>query len=214
MAHPRRTTNGRDEWSGRSRVDEQLRNGRTDGEARSTMSESERETVNGPQTPEERLAVLLVAVGDDRLALETGYVGRVAESVSIRRVPRTASVVAGVAEVDGEVTVVIDTPVLLGGEATPIDENRPVVRLDRRRDGDRVGLLVDGVEGFENVDVERLAPVDREPRRESALAASAETPADHWYRAAIEGSDGTSPDRVGVLDVEYLLQRVASTTQT
>jgi len=178
------------------------------------MSESERETVNGPQTPEERLAVLLVAVGDDRLALETGYVGRVAESVSIRRVPRTASVVAGVAEVDGEVTVVIDTPVLLGGGPTPVDDSRPVVRLDRRRDGDRVGLLVDGVEGFENVDVERLAPVDREPRRESALAASSETPADHWYRAAIEGSDGTSPDRVGVLDVEYLLQRVASTTQT
>jgi len=202
---------GPNEWSGRSRGDEHPPEGRSDGEVRSTMSESE--TTTGQGAHEDRLAVLLVGVDDDRLALETGYVGRIAESVSIRRVPRTASVIAGVAEVDGEVTVVIDTRAVLGGGATPIDENRPVVRLDRRGDGDRVGLLVDGLEGFENVDVARLAPVDRERRREAALAASAETPSDHWYRAAIEGSDGASPDRVGVLDVEYLLQQVASTTQ-
>jgi chemotaxis signal transduction protein len=162
----------------------------------------------------DRLAVLFVAVGDDTLALETGYVGRIAESVSIRQVPRTASLVAGVSEVDGGVTVVIDLRAVLAGEPTPIDEDRPVVQLDRRRDGDRVGLLVDDVEGFENVDAARLAAVDREPDRENALTAPAETPSDHWFRARIETGDETDTDSVGVLDVEYLLQRAASTTQT
>jgi chemotaxis signal transduction protein len=177
------------------------------------MSETEAAGGTSP-SGDDRLAVLLVAVGGDALAIEAGYVGRIAESVSIRRVPRTASVIAGVAEIDGEVTVVIDTRTVLAGGSTPVDAGRPVVQLERRRDGDRVGLLVDDVEGFENVDAGRLEAVDRDPDRGNALVTPAETPTDHWFRARIDAGDETAPDWAGVLDVEYLLQRAASTTQT
>ncbi|MFC7047368.1 chemotaxis protein CheW [Halobacteriaceae archaeon GCM10025711] len=184
------------------------------------MSGSEPSTA-APAPADELLSVLQVTVAGVDVAIEAGWVGAIAETVSVTPVPRTAPAVAGVAAIDGDVTAVIDAAVVFGRPPSDATTDRPVVRLARDR-GETVGLLVDEVGTFENVPISLVEPVDRDRPADPFGAAADESPSppsvdartSHWFRAVVEPDGERRPDPVGVLDVNYLLQLVATTTQT
>jgi chemotaxis signal transduction protein len=168
-----------------------------------------------PEDERERLSVLLVEAGGAVHAVEAGRVGYVAEEFTVTRIPRTPPLVVGVGEIENEITVVVDATRALGESSATSAASRRVVQLPREG-GDTVGLLVDGVRGFENVDVAALAPVERPPEGESDTPADAADAGDghtNWFRATIEPSDPADGEAIGVLDVPYLLQRVATITR-
>lgn len=188
------------------------------------MSESDTGPESGQDAPPtDRLTVLWVRVGDRRYAIEAGWVQHVAEAVSVTGVPRTPQCVTGVADIAGAVTVVVDVAAVLDRRLPSAASDGPVVQL-ARTDGDDVGLLVDAVGDFENVAVSRLEPVDRDPSldpaagnpflgRDAPADESDAAPTSHWLRAFVDDGDDGGDHPSGVLDVTYLLEQVATTTE-
>ena len=184
------------------------------------MSGSEPSTA-APATADELLSVLQVSVAGVDVAVEAGWVGAISESVSVTPIPRTAPAVAGVAAIDGDVTAVIDAAVVFGQPPTDSTTDRPVVRLARDR-GETVGLLVDEVGTFDNVPISLVEPVDRDRPADPLGVADDEATSpptvdartSPWFRAVVESDGERRTEPVGVLDVNYLLQLVATNTQT
>lgn len=176
---------------------------------------------SGDRTPtDQQLSVLLVRVGDSVHAVEAGYVARVVEEFALTRIPRTSDLVAGMSELDGEATVVVDVGRALGASRSgEPSATRRVVKL-HREGGGAAGLLVDGVVGFETVDVDEIEPVER-PGDGTPATDADDAPRDAdetrdaatWVRATVAPNDSTRPNPVGVLDLPFLLQRVATSTR-
>ena len=93
--------------------------------------------------PSDWIRLLPLRVGDDWYAVESGRVDGVLAPETVTRVPHTEAVVAGVARLRGETTVVVDGHELLGAP-TPGGERRVVV-FRRGPDDTPVGLAVDEV---------------------------------------------------------------------
>ena len=104
----------------------------------------ETEGEDGGAEPEQRL--LTVKLGAEDYAFDVTTVAEVIEPTSLTRVPRTPPVVAGVIELRGRVTTVLDPAAVLDPVGTS-GEDRPIVVFDQEETGRQgaVGWLVDDV---------------------------------------------------------------------
>jgi purine-binding chemotaxis protein CheW len=135
---------------------------------------------------------LLVAVGEQRYAVESGHVERVApfDPDAVTAVPNTPASVAGVASVDGEVTVLVDLRERVGAPVT--GDGRLVVV---EREGRAVALIVDSVVGLDTYATDAVTPA-------SAVAAEVFDADRRWYAAVVRDGDR----RAYVLDTAALVE--------
>ncbi len=100
---------------------------------------------------------LIVHVGDHRVALPESSLVEVARAVALTPVPGAMSdLVAGVCNLRGKAALVLDLRARFGASAAP---PRPADSLVFVRAHDRnVGLLVDRIDDFAAIDLERLVP--------------------------------------------------------
>lgn len=177
----------------------------------------------GADTNLDRVEFLFVRVDDTSYAIESGRLRRVAYPTSITPVPRTPERIRGVAAVDGETTVVTDAGIAFGHPTASTAGSRLVV-LERK--DEPLGLLVDNVEGFETVDVDRISLTTEDSSFRARIAepdnddSAPDTPPDGVDSNAPSG--GTSPsavderdsetsgDRIAVVDVDALFEAVTS----
>lgn len=100
---------------------------------------------------------LIVRVGEHRVALSASSLVEVSRAVALRRVPGAArAMIAGVCNLRGKAAVVLD---LRGrfGLPTPAPRPRDAIVFVRAHDRS-VGLLVDAIDDFLEIDPERLVP--------------------------------------------------------
>lgn len=112
-------------------------------------SEEQRE---GDDEPEEELErFLFFSIGERRLAVSVDEVKTIVDPpTSPTRVPRSPDSIAGVVDLRGEITAVIEPRELFPAEAAPSDEPRLVV-FDRPTDRQPAAMIVDEVRGVEAV---------------------------------------------------------------
>jgi len=100
---------------------------------------------------------LIVRVGEHRIALPEPSLVEVARAVALTSVPSTSrDLVAGVCNLRGKVTVVLDLRGRFGEPTLPPRPSDALVFLVAH--GRTVGLLVDHIDDFVPIDVERLRP--------------------------------------------------------
>jgi purine-binding chemotaxis protein CheW len=124
--------------------------------ARATLEERARLLARpvAPDRNEDGFEVLAFTVAGRGYAVELRCVGEVLPRAAISRLPWAPPALVGVANVRGDIVVVVDTARLLGIGELRVDG--PVVILDP--DGYRFGLLVDAVDGMTWIAAATLAP--------------------------------------------------------
>lgn len=106
-----------------------------------------------------RLEVLLVSLGDARLALPLLAVVEVLPGLALSPLPKAPAVVAGVANLRGEPLPVVDLRARLGRPTRAMHpDDHVVVCLVGSR---RVGIWVDQASDLDRVDADSLVSVDR-----------------------------------------------------
>lgn len=135
---------------------------------------------------------LLVAVGEERYAVESGGVERVApfDPDAVTAVPNTPPAVTGVTALDGEVTVLVDLRERTGA---PVTTDGRLVVLDR--EGRAVALIVDSVVGLDTYPTDAVAPA-------SAVTAELFGAEEGWVAAVVRDGDRRS----SVLDTDALVE--------
>jgi purine-binding chemotaxis protein CheW len=132
------------------------------------------------------MELLEFRLGRDRYAIETRHVGEVLPLVDLTPVPCTPAFVAGVVNVRGRITVVIDIRKFFGLATRGLIDLHHVILV---RGGElELGVLADAVVGVRTHAREEL---------QAALPASAGVPADHVM--------GMTAERVLVLDLPRML---------
>ncbi|MBI4956646.1 MAG: chemotaxis protein CheW [Myxococcales bacterium] len=101
-------------------------------------------------------SVLVVGCAGGRYGLDAGLAVELLPLASVTRIPRASPFVAGVSNRRGEVLLLVDLGALLGLSRSGIADLTKVIVVGAR--GDEVGLLVETVEGIEDVDPSRVAP--------------------------------------------------------
>ncbi|MCW2620489.1 MAG: CheW protein [Frankiales bacterium] len=101
--------------------------------------------------------VIVVRLGGTRYALPMESVAEVGRPPGLTRVPGLPAWVAGLGNWRGRVLAVLDLRPLLAGVAEPFDRRARLLVLFR--DGVRVGLLTEGVDGTVQLDPEKVEPV-------------------------------------------------------
>lgn len=159
------------------------------------QSSTETDDEDDPTTAQTRL--LTVTIGGEDYAFDVTAVAEVIEPTSLTRVPRTPAVVAGVTDLRGRVTTVLDPATLIKPGRTPPAE-QPIVVFD----GDQleqqgtVGWLIDDVGQV-------LTPTAADYR---------EPPGDdEWVTRAFRGDDG---GYVLVIDLPQVFDRAATAVAT
>lgn len=137
----------------------------------------------------ERIQLLQVRVGDRTHAVEAGHVAGVVDLPAETPVPHTDPAVVGVVRLREDVSVLLDTHLLVGADR-PTDRPPRAVVLESGPDERPVALRVDAAEGLERVHVDRLRPVDQTDLDPDVFA----------------GAVGEGADRFGLLGVERLAE--------
>lgn len=107
----------------------------------------------------EHVEFVRVHLGGETYGFELGRVNQLVRHPSLTRVPRTASSITGVTEIQGNVTAAIDGRRLL--ETDPheaVDSPRILVVFTRSDDDQPVGILVDRIDGIEAHSVDVIEP--------------------------------------------------------
>lgn len=137
--------------------------------------------------------LLTVTLGGETYAFDVTTVSEVIEPTSLTRVPTTPPVVAGVTDLRGRVTTVLDPAAVLEPVGTSTTE-RPIVVFDSDQIDHQgaVGWLVDDVR-------EVVTPTAEEYR---------DPPQDHeWIDRALQRADGRY---VLVIDPQHVFDRAAA----
>jgi purine-binding chemotaxis protein CheW len=100
--------------------------------------------------------LLTTSVSGQRYAVEVGRVDRVVDVPPLTRVPRAPGAVLGVANVQGELTVVLDLHGLVGLDRS--EQDGRLLVFEGEHGGHRTGVIVDSVGGVEPVPTDRIAP--------------------------------------------------------
>ena len=138
-----------------------------------------------------------VHLGDDTYVFELGRVNQLVRRPSLTRVPRTPSTIAGVTEIQGNVTAAIDGRRLLETDTREAaDSPRILVVLTRPAHDQPVGLLVDRIEGIETHPVDVIEPAN-------AAEADPEDRERDWFKAVVDGE-------TWVFDPEELIEAARS----
>ena len=120
---------------------------------------------------------VVVRLGGCRYGLAMPDVAEVGRPPSLTRVPGLPAWVVGVANWRGRVLAVLDVRGLLGGRVEPVGRAGRMVVLNRGAVS--VGLLVEGVEGALDVDLDAVEPaLAHLPTRTASLLAGQMTDAD------------------------------------
>ncbi len=155
----------------------------TDAQSTATDAASD-DTASMEESPErspdeqaatEVMRALEIELGEERYAFDVTYVDEIVEQRDITRVPNTPDCVAGVIDLRGRVTTVIDPTVVLDPPGEPAADRLIVVfDSDRTDQQATVGWLVD--------DVHRVTGVDK--------AAVTDPPEQYeWMEGLIESKD-------------------------
>ena len=161
------------------------------------MSATTTEPEAAADSAADHVEFIRVHLGDETYVFELGRVNQLVRGPSLTRVPRTPPSIAGVTEIQGNVTATIDGRTLLEtdtGEA--VDSPRILVVFTRSGHDQQVGILVDRIEGIETHPVDVIEPAN------TAEAA----PDDHerdWFKAVID-------EETSVFDPEELIEAARS----
>lgn len=127
-------------------------------------TESEELSHDGP-----RIRVVECRLGTERYAIDVSNVDRIVEATGVRRIPRTPDAIAGIVDLRGEITAVIDPRELfsVGDSVDPARAQRILV-FDLPDEPQTVGMLVDAVvqvESYPERNVDRSTELsDPDPR--------------------------------------------------
>lgn len=153
-----------------------------------TMSGQAVERTPDPDT----VQFLRLVVGEFRCAVEVGRVANIVETPQLTPVPNTPDIVAGVAQLRGELTVVLDGPEVIGADERRLGDSTRTVAFDRTDDGTALAVEIDDIDGLTTVHVDDIAP-----GTPPGLDVSA-------FVATVEDED----DTLGVLDVPEVTKRI------
>lgn len=161
------------------------------------MSASTAESDDADSGAVEHVEFVRHQLGDETFVFELGRVDKLVRRPSLTRVPRTSPTIAGVTEIQGDVTAAIDGRKLVGADTGgAVDSPRVLVLFAQSTHDQPVGLLVDDVDEIETHSVDAIEP-----------AHAAEThPDDHeldWFKAVID-------EETWVFDPEGLIEAVRS----
>lgn len=142
----------------------------------------------GTSTPEEaadsaadHVEFVRVRLGDESYVFELGRVNQLVRRPSLTRVPRSPPTIAGVVEIQGNVTAAIDGRRLLEVDPRePVDAPRVLVVFTRSGHDQPVGILVDGIDGVEAHAVDVIEPA-------TTAAAGADDRERGWFKAVVDG---------------------------
>lgn len=145
------------------------------------MSVSTSEADDAGGSAAEHVEFVRVQLDGETYVIELGRVNQLVRRPSLTRVPGTPPTIAGVTEIQGNVTAAIDGRRLLGTD-TPeaADSPRILVVFARSAYDQPVGILIDGVEGIETHSVDVIEPA-------SATEASPDDRDRGWFKAVIDG---------------------------
>lgn len=121
-----------------------------------------------------------VHLGEESYVFELGRVNQLVRRPSLTRVPRTPPTIAGVTEIQGNVTAAIDGRRLVGADAhDAVDSPRILVVIAHSTHDQPFGVLVDGVGGIESHSVDEIEPASEAEGRPDDRDRS-------WFRAVID----------------------------
>lgn len=111
---------------------------------------------------EPTVQVVEFTVAGERFAVDVGDVDSIEELRGATRVPRTGDAIAGVMDLRGEITAIIDPRVHLDVGDDDDDHGgvreRQVLVLDQSKDKQKLGLQVDSVDGVEEYPESKVVP--------------------------------------------------------
>lgn len=162
-----------------------------------SVSKSESESDDDAPCGVEHVEFVRVHLGGETYVFELGRVHKLVRSPSITRVPQTPPTIAGVTEIQGDVTAVIDGRTLFGadnrgGRGSP----RILVVFAEMEHDQTAGVLVDGIEGIVTHPVDAIEPT-------SADGTGPEEAEVDWFTAVIDGE-------TWVFDPEQLVEAAGS----
>lgn len=164
------------------------------------MSNQRESATDGESDAGPPIELITASVSELAYGLESGHVMRVATFDDVIPVPGTVPAVDGVADIDGEVTVIVDATLLLGGERRAPVETDELIILGRE-DKRPIGLRTPRGVGVEIVPSARFV---RPTAPDAAVASDPQAPRvspdESLLRAVVKGDDPTKPPRY-VLDV-------------
>lgn len=164
------------------------------GEAPSTETAAER-------TDERRNWVEIVrfTLGDRSYGAELGRISQIIRNPTVTAVPQTGPAIAGVANLGGEIVVVIDGRALFEKPSRSDDADTVLLQFDRDT-VQSAGLLVDDAPGIEPRHIDHIeTPTDIDDWDPQI--------GEHWFRAVVADPDRTDPP-TGVLDVDAIVMEV------
>lgn len=138
-----------------------------------------------------------VHLGEESYVFELGRVNQLVRRPSLTRVPRTPPTIAGVTEIQGNVTAAIDGRRLL--ETDPreaVDAPRILVVFTRSGHDQPVGILVDRIDGIEAHAVDVIEPA-------TTAEAGPDDRERDWFKAVVDGE-------TRVFDPEELIEAARS----
>lgn len=148
------------------------------------------QTANRTADPDS-VQFLRLVVGDYRCAVEAGRVANIVETPHLTPVPNTPTIVTGVAQLRGELTLVLDGAAVVGADGTNSADGTRTVAFERDGEGTTLAVEIDDIDGLTDVHVD-----DIEPGAPPGLDPAA-------FLATVASED----DVLGVLDVPRLTQR-------
>lgn len=153
---------------------------------------------------EPRIRVVECRLGTERYAIDVSDVDRIVEATGIRRIPRTPDAIAGIVDLRGEITTVID-PRELFSVGDPVDPTRAqrILVFDLPEEPQTVGLLVDAV-----VQVE--SHPERNVDRSSELSDSGPRALDHeLLRGVIRDPNQEESQVIALIDAPAAVDHAA-----
>lgn len=133
---------------------------------------------------------------DNSYKIELGRIRQIVRNPRITQVPQTGSVIAGIANLGGEIAVAIDGRSLFRTSARPDDAESTLLLFDRPN-AQPSGLLVDDVAGIDPHHVEDIdAPGDADDWAPEV--------GERWFRAVVDDSDETDHP-VGIIDLDAIV---------
>lgn len=108
----------------------------------------------------DHVELMTFGIGDRTYAIELGRVDQLVDEYDVERLPRTGPAVDGVTHAGGEITAVVNLPVLFGlSDAT--DDARPqLITLERDGDQQAVGVEVPVEGDIESVPMAEIEAAD------------------------------------------------------
>jgi purine-binding chemotaxis protein CheW len=129
-------------------------------------------------------------IGDARYALDIQIAREIVEMIPITRVPRAPAYIAGIINLRGEITNIIDLKTLLGLESRGESEAQKIIVLvSEAANGSNVGIIVDDVNSVIQVPETDIEQIDDAVSNEA------------YVKGIIKIGDQESPERKSKSDL-------------